>query len=239
MKREVNDDLFDWNSSLITLAHELKSPLVLIRQLTLSLDDASQKDTELIARQLSLTTDRTLRLVTDLTRVSRLEDAMFEMQPLSPRKICEDVIFTITSRHSSNVPTLTTSYTKKPTLIIAHPDLLTSVIHNFCENALHYSGGQKSPSRLFIKPTRQNQIRIGVRDFGPCLPLDIWRDIKSHKILTRPQSISARPQSSGLGLYITSRFVHAMHGRLGCVRHRDGTTIYADFPLSTQLSFQL
>jgi len=142
----------------------------------------------------------------------------------------------MTNHRPENVPILTTSYTKKPTLIIAHPDLLTSVVHNFCENALHYSGGRESPSQLFIKTTSRSTVRIGVRDFGPCLPLDIWRAIKSNKSPLTPQPISARPQSSGLGLYIASRFTHAMHGQLGCIRHRDGTTLYADFPISTQLS---
>lgn len=234
MKREVHDDLFDLDSSLVTLAHELKSPLVLIRQLALSLEDENTTDRELISRQLNLTTDRALRLATDLTRVARLQDAMFEMQPVSPRRICDEVIFTLNDHHTHSRH-LATNYTHKQKLVIAHPDLLSSVIYNLCDNALHYCTAD-TPSRLFVKSIGNHTTRIGVRDFGPCLPLHIWRDIRSTNTLNAPQPISARPRSSGLGLYISSRFIRAMNGQFGAIRHRDGTTLYVDLPVSNQLS---
>ena len=229
--------LFNLNSSLTSLAHELKSPLVLIRQLALSLgdDNFTERDLKTISHQLNLTSDRALRLVSDLTKVARLEDAMFQLDPINPRVICDEVLFSMSSIYKLHSRHLDVKYPRGSTLIIANQDLLRSVIYNFCDNALRYSF-ENSPSRLFIQFVSARKLRIGVRDYGPCLPPHIWREIKKSGAIHQPQPIQARPQSSGLGLYIISKFIHAMNGKLGVVHHRDGITMYADFTTSNQLS---
>jgi len=55
-------------------------------------------------------------------------------------------------------------------------------------------------------------------------------------LATAPVAIHARPQSSGLGLYIAGQFADAMNGRIGVTRHRDGATFYVDLQASKQLS---
>jgi light-regulated signal transduction histidine kinase (bacteriophytochrome) len=78
------------NPSLIVAAHELKAPLVLLRQLTFQFEEEnfrapnqklSKKNSE-ITRRIRLTTERTLRLVDNLTKAARLEDALFELEPI-------------------------------------------------------------------------------------------------------------------------------------------------------------
>jgi Signal transduction histidine kinase len=236
MKCEVNDGLFDIDSSLVTLAHELKSPLVLIRQLALFMESESltSKDLKNISRQLNMTSERALRLVSDLTKASRLEDAMFEMLPTNPRKVCAEVLSSMSGLYRINHKKLKVNYTNKDRLVVANQELLSSIIYNFCDNALHYSSDDM-PSSLFVKSSR-DRVRIGVRDFGPGLPVEVWRDIKKSGAVFSPQPIQARPGSSGLGLYIVSRFVRAMNGEFGTIRHRDGTTLYVDLRVSNQLS---
>jgi K+-sensing histidine kinase KdpD len=78
-------------------------------------------------------------------------------------------------------------------------------------------------------------IRIGVRDYGPALSSDMWRKLQK-KLRTAPQAIHARPESSGLGLYIASQFAEAMNGRIGAVRHKDGATFYVELQASSQMS---
>ena len=55
-------------------------------------------------------------------------------------------------------------------------------------------------------------------------------------IIKNPTTINARPQSSGLGLYIASQFADCMNGKIGFIRHRDGSTFYVDLQASRQLS---
>ena len=70
--------------SLVAAAHELKTPLVLMRQLSIQLaqTDDPRKNTEIIER-IRLTAERSLRLTDSLTKSARLADALFELEPPS------------------------------------------------------------------------------------------------------------------------------------------------------------
>ena len=84
------------DSSFLVAAHEMKTPLSIIRQLSLTLTDneidLSSSERDRILRQINTTSERALRLVQELTKISKLEDAMFELEPISSKKICGDVI---------------------------------------------------------------------------------------------------------------------------------------------------
>ena len=60
--------LFDGLTPFVAAAHELKSPLVLVRQLSLMLEagDLSADEQKRMLRQISLTSERALRLTSDL-----------------------------------------------------------------------------------------------------------------------------------------------------------------------------
>ena len=90
--------LSDSLPSLIAAAHELKSPLALMRQLSLALEsnDFSELERQRMLRQISLTSERAIRLTSDLTRSSRLEDAMFALEPINPQQLCEDIVHELT-----------------------------------------------------------------------------------------------------------------------------------------------
>ena len=57
------------------LAHELKSPLVLMRQLALSMDLENPAKLERTQSQMISVSERALRQVNDLTKIARLESA--------------------------------------------------------------------------------------------------------------------------------------------------------------------
>jgi len=119
-------------------------------------------------------------------------------------------------------------------LAVANRDLLRRILLNFADNALYY-GDDKTPVTLSIqRMKKQGMIRVGVRDVGPALSISVWRDIHSRLFL--PQSISARPESSGLGLMVAKAFAAAMGSKVGATRHRDGATFYIDISSSHQLS---
>ena len=78
-------------------------------------------------------------------------------------------------------------------------------------------------------------VQVKIRDYGPALPIDVWREMK-RGFVRKPTSIAMRPGSSGLGLFIASRFSRYMHAEVGAVRHRDGTSFYINLPISKQMS---
>ncbi|HEX6416531.1 MAG TPA: HAMP domain-containing sensor histidine kinase [Candidatus Saccharimonadales bacterium] len=218
-------------------AHELKGPLALVRQLSLGLEAGNLSEAEQLKmlRQITLTSERALRLTTDLTRSSRLEDSLFELEPLNPQQICEEVVHELTPLYAAKGREIRVATRRGPLLAVANRDLLRRIVLNFGDNALHY-GSPDAPVEIRAQTKGGGQsIRIGVRDYGPAVPVDVWRRLQE-TLGTHAQLLHARPQSSGLGLYVAGQFAGAMQGRIGATRHRDGATFYVDMNASTQLS---
>lgn len=221
-------------NSILVAAHELKTPLSLMRQLALSLEGVEDTESRTyIQSQLVNVSERALRQVNDLTKIARLEDGLFAMEPVSVRGVCETVWRELDPLFGYKHKSLHLVYTNRSRLAVANPDLLHSIIYNFCANAMHYSDAE-TISILSVSDAH-NKIRVGVRDFGPALPAPIWRELR-RGYLDRPTAIAMRPGSSGLGLYIASEFARHMHAQLGAIRHRDGTSFFVELPVSKQAS---
>ena len=221
--------------SEVVVAHELKAPLSLVRQLALSLDfEEDMTGAREVGRQIVATSERALQQVNDLTRIARLEDALFEMEPVNPRVVCDEVVGELWRLFEFNRRELRIEYRNKRRLVVANQQLLRSVVYNFCLNAMNY-GGEELPSEITVID-RANKIRIAVRDYGPAVPTKIWREIKDG-FVNKPVATPMRPGSSGLGLYIAAKFANYMGSDFGLIRHRDGTSFYIDLPVSGQLSF--
>lgn len=232
-----NRELLGDNFSLLPIiaaAHELKAPLALVRQLSLLLEqDASAASQELI-QKITLTSERALRLTSDITKSARLEDALFELEPVNAQQMCEEVIYELSELFEVNGRTLELRGRKHPLLLVANRDLLRRILINFSDNALHYAADSKV--QLFVQALHHKEIvRIGVRDYGPALSSDMWRSLQG-KLMRSPQTVHLRPQSSGLGLYLSGLFAEAMQGTIGALRHKDGATFYVDLKASKQMS---
>lgn len=224
------------DSSFLVAAHEMKTPLSIIRQLSLTLTDSeinlSSSERDRILRQIDITSERALRIVQDLTKISKLEDAMFELEPINSKKICNDVVAEIADVFKLHDRVIRFKNVRKNELIMANYELLRSVLMNFSDNAL-YSSCKKNEVEIRISNVGE-KVRISVRDYGEELPISIWRAIKKQN--HRPVQASSRPQSSGLGLFIAQSFATAMGAKIGVIRHRDGSTFYIDLNRSGQLS---
>ena len=231
----MESEVFDANSGAVVVAHELKAPLSLMRQLALSIDyEGDIKGAREIGHQIAATSERALRQVNDLAKIARLDDALFEMEPVNPRAVCDDVIGELWRLFEFNRRELRVEYRNKRRLVVANPQLLHSVVYNFCLNAMNY-GGEELPSEIAVYDCG-SKIRIAVRDYGPAIPTKIWREVKDG-FVKKPVATPMRPGSSGLGLYIAAKFSNYMNCHFGLIRHRDGTSFYIDLPVSGQLSF--
>lgn len=219
-------------NGILVAAHELKAPLCLMRQLTLALGVAKAPEVQSKLRsQLIEVSERSLRQIEDLTKIARLEDSFFITEPVSVRGVCDSVVREIEPLFHHEHRRLNFTYANRSRLALANRDLLHSVVYNFCVNALHYSE-DASLSKLTVCD-HHDRIRVSVRDHGPALPTDIYRQLQSGS-LDQPTQVAMRPDSSGLGLYIASTFARHMHATIGAIRHRDGTSFYVDLPVSKQ-----
>lgn len=237
MESEVN--------GILVAAHELKAPLNLLRQLAFTLDGDSKNNQQVQSEMIEIS-ERAIKQVNDLTKIAHLDEGLFEVEPVAIRSVCDDVTKELTHLFRFNHRSLALEYANRSRLVSANRDLLFSIIYNFCLNAMHYSEQESLAtlslhdrsarrSRQDLAQNAASLVRLEVRDYGPALPIDVWRSLKKGW-LTKPTSIAMRPGSSGLGLYIASKFSQYMNMNVGAVRHRDGTTFFVDLPVSKQVS---
>jgi len=218
-------------------AHELKSPLALIRQLSLSLEDCEYSPSEQkhMLQQISLTSESALRLTSDLTRSARLSGALFKLEPINPQQLCEDIIHELSPFFAAHDCKVKLQSRKHQLLLIANRDLLRRIIMNFSDNALHYTDVNTTVEIQIRALCKGKIVRLGVRDYGPTPSVNVLNSLQS-RLIDAPTTINSRPQSSGLGLYIARRFADAMNGKIGVKRHRNGSTFFVDLQASNQLS---
>ena len=217
---------------ILVAAHELKGPLATLRQLALSFDGLDVQG-EQIRDEMIEVSERAIRQVNDLTKIRRLEDGLFEMEPVAVQAVCDEVSEELKYLFRENARGLKVSYKCRNGLVVANRELLRSVVYNFLINAMHYAG-EGTEARMTVREVR-DRVRVDIRDYGPALPMDVWREMRKG-FIEKPTSIAMRPGSSGLGLFIASRFSRYMNAGVGAVRHRDGTSFYVELLKSKQAS---
>lgn len=223
-----NDLSFDRSFGVVAAAHELKSPVALIRQMALSLemaDISDEKSYREYLHRIVLTSEKSLRLTESLTHAESLNTNLFITEPVNVQQICEDVAHELTPLYKAYGRDIIVKKRRALPLAVANRDLLRRILLNFGDNALHYADGSGAE---FKAVSIGGKVRVGLRDFGPVLTgLNIASQHQQQRVY--------RPESSGLGLIIAERFAGVMNGKLGTVRHRNGMTYYVDILQSEQL----
>lgn len=219
--------------SIYVAAHELKAPLVLMRQLALELKTTGS-DSAVTIERLLLTVERSLRLVEQLTKTSRLEDALFDSEPLLAQTICQAVTEELRPFAAASGQEIVVRVSRRSGVAVGHRSLLTALLVNLCDNAItHNPPGSKV---VVSAASTQDGIVFSVRDEGPQLSHSLFEALRS-QVGKGPMALSDRPRSSGLGLWIASQFATAMNGQLTMTRHhRSGITVSVLLPHSKQIS---
>ena len=216
-------------------AHELKTPLSLIRQLTLMLGDdlTSEADKKQIRQRIVQTSEQALQLTVDLANSANLTPSLFPLEPVNPLVICQQMA--AETRFNAVLYGRKISWPRSgrnSRLILANRTLLGRILANFLNNALKYT---EDGSEIKVSVTAAKEaVRLSVRDFGPMMSLREYRRLLDEVDVRK--TVRTRPESSGLGIYVASQFARAMNGQIGLIRHRDGLTFYVDMPISRQLS---
>ena len=221
--------------SVVVAAHELKTPLALMRQLSLLLSEGSLDgaETRRVSQQVTQTAERALALVGDLAHTANLSPTLFPLEPVNPLAVCRQIAQEMRPALQVYDRRVEWPRGRQAQLVVANQTLLGRVLANFLENALRYS---EPSATVRVKLQRRGDVlRTGVRDFGPMMSLREYRQLLDEMALRK--SVRTRPESSGLGVYVASQFAQAMNGEIGLIRHRDGLTFYVDLPLSRQLSW--
>ena len=233
--REWSDADFGGLPSVLVAAHELKTPLSLIRQMALLLDDdlTSEVDKKQIKQRIVQTSEQALQLTIDLANSANLTPSLFPLEPVNPLAICQQMA--AETRFNAVLYGRKISWPRSgrnSRLILANRTLLGRILANFLNNALKYTEDD-SEIKVSVKAVG-GAVRLSVRDFGPMMSLREYRRMLDE--MDARKTVRTRPESSGLGIYVASQFARAMNGQIGLIRHRDGLTFYVDMPISRQLS---
>lgn len=201
-----------------TVAHDLRTPLNQIRALLhliqLEFPDISPEHKN-YNEMIDQASDRLKIMINRILNVNAIEhrDVVVKIERINLGELIHDAATQVSKLcHKKN---LNLSVNLAPGDLHAHVDsgYLLQVLENLLSNAIKFSQPNKN---IFIETeNNQSTVKIIVRDEGPGLTEE---DIKL--LFQKYQQLSARPtsgeESSGLGLYLSKKYIENMNGKIWC-----------------------
>lgn len=197
---------------LVSVSHDLRTPLTTIRGYTEALDEGriAPEDTSRIANVIHRESARLGRLVEDLMLLSRIESREFGLRPESVdlgghlKGIAE--AFRGKAAEAGVEMSIEVAEISK---VQIDPDRVAQVVGNLLENALRYTPEGGSVSLSLSED--DGYASIAVADSGPGIePEDLPHIFERLYVTQRYRPV--RPEGSGLGLSIVKQLVDSMSG---------------------------
>ena len=208
---ETKDDFISMAS------HQLRTPLTSVKgYLSMVLEGDAGKINETQAKMLGqayISSQRMVYLIADLLNVSRLKTGKFiiEAAPTDLSKMIEEELGQL--KETAAVRDLTLSYDKPKEfpLLMLDETKTRQVIMNFVDNAIYYTPGG-------------GHITVKLVDTGPMVELRVEDDgigvpkAEQHHLFTKfyraGNARKARPDGTGLGLFMAKKVVSAQGGAI-------------------------
>jgi two-component system sensor histidine kinase KdpD len=214
------------------LAHEFKTPLTSIRAATTALLGATVSDTVHQSELLTIVdqeADRLNRLVTEVTRVARVEAGHIDLNRewhLPDDLINKSLLESELRRDGRHI---NVSVPVGLPRVFADADLITLALRQLIDNALKYSPG-RSPIRIAAGVTGQN-LTISVHNEGE--PLSESEQGRVFEKFYRGQKARRQIAGTGIGLSIARDILRA-HGGDVCLTGSDqhGTEFVLSIPVA-------
>ncbi|MCW2965314.1 MAG: hypothetical protein JWO17_2566 [Actinomycetia bacterium] len=201
---------------LLSVSHELKTPLTAIRGYSEGLADGAFEPEE-AARIISLEARRLERLVRDLLDLARMNRSEFSVrrEPVDLAEVARETV----RRHEAAAREFEVALTAEgdETWVEADADRLLQVASNLVENAL-----RETPAGGAVT-VRAEPDRLLVADAGAGIaPEDVPHAFERFYLYDKADK--DRPVGSGLGLAIVKQLVTAMGGDVTVQSGQSGTT---------------
>ena len=192
------------------LDHEIKNPLTGLRAALVNLQEAQAKEERDQAEENARrAVERLTRLLTDLRKLSDLDERPIERYPVHVPELLEDVvdaIRTIPAYKGRNINLLITKVPSPFPMITGDRDLLVLAAYNLVENALKFTAGDDSVEVRALEDGKS--IVIEVADSGAGIPSEDLTKIFEE--LYRGSNARST-EGSGLGLALVNR-IALLHG---------------------------
>lgn len=218
-----------------TVTHELRTPITTIRSFTQMLSKKHDIDPSMRAEFLNI-------IINECDRIKRLIDQVLEVEKLENAKPYQDgnsdIIATIKKAIQRLQPQMTdkgvelkftTGVTKA--VIGLNEDKMLQVILNLLSNALKFCDYDKGEILIDVSKDLERQaICFTIFNNGKHIPTEYQNKIFEKFVQVKDGNL-AKPEGSGLGLYITKKFVENIGGTVSFTSSESvGTTFKLYFP---------
>ena len=200
-----------------TVTHELRTPLTSIRAFSEilhdnpSMDEAKRGEFILIIVKES---ERLTRMINQVLDLSKLESGSAEWHSaeLDLRQVIEDAVSTTSQLLRENGVALTLDLPERVPPVHADRDRLTQVMLNLISNAVKFCDRQAGRIEIALR-VLPDTLQVDVRDNGIGIaPAD--HDLIFEKFRQVGDTLTEKPQGTGLGLPISRQIVQHFGGKL-------------------------
>lgn len=211
-------ELDETKDEFISMAsHQLRTPLTSVKgYMSMVLEgDAGKltKQQETLLNQAFVSSQRMVYLIADLLNVSRLKTGKFliDAQPTDLSEVVEGEIAQLTETAKSKKLKLEYKKPKHFSKLMLDETKIRQVIMNFADNAIYYtpSGGS-----VYIELKEdQSNVYFIVKDNGLGVPKEDQKHLFT-KFYRAGNARKARPDGTGLGLFMAKKVVDAQGGTI-------------------------
>ena len=196
------------------LDHEIKNPLTGLRAALVNLtEEKTEDERDRAVMNAKRAVERLTRLLTDLRKLSDLEERAIERMPVNVPELLEDVVTAVRILPAREKREINVFIPKIPSpfpTITGDRDLLLLAVFNLVENALKFTSEDDSIEVRALEDGRS--IVIEVADSGTGIPSDDLTKIFEE--LYRGSNARGT-EGSGLGLALVHRIVTLHRGGVG------------------------
>jgi Na+/proline symporter/signal transduction histidine kinase len=218
---------------LSTVTHELRTPLTSIRAFSEILNQ--DPDVDLAQRRkflgiITKETERLTRIINQVLDLAKIEAGRAEWSeaPVDLRETISDTVSAMSQVFQEKNVRVEARLPERVTPVRADVDRIIQVMLNLLSNAVKFC--DQSDGRIEITLTEDDGgLRVDVRDNGPGIAPGDEQKIFD-KFVQSGDTLTNKPQGSGLGLYISRHIVEHHGGRLW-VQSRPGEGACFSFTL--------
>ncbi len=216
-----------------TVTHELRTPLTSIRAFSEILSDNPRLDESERAKFLGIIvkeSERLTRLINQVLDLAKIESgaAEWHSSEIDMREVLEDSVSAVSQLFKERKIDLTVALPQKIPGIVADRDRLMQVMLNLLSNAAKFS--ERAPGAVTVSLAQQGGfLRVEVNDNGIGIST-ADQEVIFEKFRQVGDTLTGKPQGSGLGLHISRRIIEHFGGRMW-VRSRPGEGACFSFTL--------
>ncbi len=217
-----------------TVSHELRTPLTSIRAFAEILRDnpdmAAEQRSEMLA-VLCRESERLSRLINQVLDLAKLESgqAEWQMAALDMAQLIRDAVSASSSLFSEREIAVDLDLPAQSPPLRGDRDRLTQVLINLLSNAAKFAPQHEGRVRVLmcvIDDVKQRQLEVRVIDNGPGIAA-ADQNVIFERFRQGGDTLTGKPQGSGLGLPISRQIIEHLGGRLWLEDAKEGGACFA------------